>query len=166
MTNSKILGNSAIYGGGILNDDGTLTLSNSIVAKNAASSSSRPDVYEYRGTFTGFNNLIGNGTRQTGLVNGVDGNLVGTSENLDIIRANWGATPTAAGVDAAMEEIAPRRTPGTALGEPDVVYGPAPAGETAEVSFGQSVCFDRTVGFWPRPGMPGCESEMRGWWVR
>ena len=75
VTNSTIAGNSADHGGGIDNDSGTLTINNTIVAKNTSS-----DVYNSSsGTVSGSNNLIGNGTGQTALVNGVSGNIVGTA---------------------------------------------------------------------------------------
>ena|GEM_PF-6507586 len=102
LTNSTISGNFGVDGGGIsstssatltitnctISDNngagicqfnstpsGTLTLYNTIVAKNGYS-----DIIFY-GTIQGSNNLIGNGTRPTAFVNGVDGNIVGTAEN-------------------------------------------------------------------------------------
>ena len=76
--NSTFSGNSAGYGGGIYTR-GTLELNNTVVAENAAYS--RSDIYQSYGTLTGSHNLIGDGTGQTALVHGTDGNLVGTSEN-------------------------------------------------------------------------------------
>ena len=78
LTNSTVWGNLANGSvGGIFTQEGTLTLNNSIVAKNAAAS--RPDLFQYNGTVTGSHNLIGDGTNQSALVDGSDGNLVGTS---------------------------------------------------------------------------------------
>ena len=75
VANSTVSGNSAEYaGGGIF---GTLTVNNSIVAQNEASSG--PDVCQSGGTLVGSHNLVGDGTDQSGLVDGVDGNQVGTS---------------------------------------------------------------------------------------
>ena len=79
VTNSTLSGNSARSGGGIYNS-GTATLNNTVVAANAALST--PDVYLYRysGTISGSNSLVGDGSGQSSLVHGENGNLVGTSE--------------------------------------------------------------------------------------
>ena len=105
ITNSTITGNSAFYGadgfgfdtfagdsiitnctvvdninegiGGIW--QGTLTLNNTIVAKNNSSGLSRDITGS--GTLFGSNNLIGDGTGQNSLFNGVNGNVVGTLAN-------------------------------------------------------------------------------------
>ena len=80
LTNSTLAGNFAGQGGGISIHGGTLKFNNSVIAKNAASSSPDFHTYHYR-TLTASHNLIGDGTDQTAIVDGVDGNLVGTSEN-------------------------------------------------------------------------------------
>jgi hypothetical protein len=76
VTNSTIAGNTTTnnkgMGGGIFNAGGTLQINNTIVAKNSSD-----DIYRYSGTISGNNNLIGNGTGQTTLVNGKNGNIVG-----------------------------------------------------------------------------------------
>ncbi len=77
IVNSTFVLNSASNGGGILKTGGphTVDLANTLVAVNTGSSSN-PDV---QGVIAGSqNNLIGDGTGMTGLVHGVDGNLVGT----------------------------------------------------------------------------------------
>src|SRR5262249_47649459 len=77
VSNSTITGNSASkFGGGISSpSDVGLALNNSIVATNSAPSG--PDLF---GTADpGNNDLIGNGSGLSGLVNGVNGNLVGTA---------------------------------------------------------------------------------------
>ena len=80
VTNSTLSGNTASYGGGISNYYyGSLSVSNSVVANNVAQSG--PDILMDSGSLTGSHNLIGDGAGQSGLVNGVDGNLVGTSES-------------------------------------------------------------------------------------
>ncbi|HEV8065875.1 MAG TPA: right-handed parallel beta-helix repeat-containing protein, partial [Acidimicrobiales bacterium] len=70
VTGSTIWGNSAPYpgGGGIENSGGTVTLTDTIVAGN--------DYGDIVGPVTGTYNLIGTGG-SGGLVNGVNGNLVG-----------------------------------------------------------------------------------------
>ena len=83
ITNSTISGNSASssyyysYGGGIYGASNNLTVNNSIVAHNKASSDA--DLIRNSGAITGSNNLIGTSTGGTSLVNGVKGNIVGTS---------------------------------------------------------------------------------------
>jgi hypothetical protein len=64
---------AANTGGGIY---GTLTSNNTIVAGNTAQTSA-----DIAGTLAGAYNLIGDGTGQTALVNGIDGNIVGTTTN-------------------------------------------------------------------------------------
>ena len=81
LTNVTISGNAASYGGGLYlyQYSGSLTLKNTIVARNAAGTA--PDLYRSAGggTVAGANSLIGDGTGQASLVNGVGGNLVGTA---------------------------------------------------------------------------------------
>ena len=78
VTNSTLSGNSAsINGGGIWNNASSATLNNTIVAGNVALT--KPDI---SGEFAGIHNLIGDGSGQTSLVNGENGNIVGTLENL------------------------------------------------------------------------------------
>ena len=78
LTNVTIGGNSASSrGGGLYLSSATSTLKNTIVARNTASTG--PDLYRSSGTLSGANNLIRDGTGQTALVNGVSGNLVGTT---------------------------------------------------------------------------------------
>ena len=80
LTNVTITGNAAHpsggYGGGLYMYSGTQALKNTIVARNGARTA--PDLYRSGATLSGANNLIGDGTGQTSLVNGVSGNLVGT----------------------------------------------------------------------------------------
>lgn len=82
VINSTFSDNSAEkYGGGIYNDTNSsskTTLNNTIVAGNSAYTS-WPDVKIDSGTLTGAHSLIGDGTGQTILINGVDGNQVGTA---------------------------------------------------------------------------------------
>jgi len=73
-----ISGNTAYSGGGVDLHYGTCTLRNTIVGRNSARNSG-PDVYWYTGRLSGFNNLIGDGSGQHSLVNGSNGNVVGTS---------------------------------------------------------------------------------------
>ena len=78
LTNVTISGNTAYSGGGVDLHYGTCTLRNTIVGRNSARNSG-PDVYWYTGRLSGFNNLIGDGSGQHSLVNGSNGNVVGTS---------------------------------------------------------------------------------------
>jgi len=78
IINSTITENTATTtGGGIYNNSGTLTLYNTIVA----SQKSGHDIYRYGGTVQGSNNLIGDGTGQTSLEHGKNGNIVGMEES-------------------------------------------------------------------------------------
>ena len=82
ITNSTLSGNAAgKEGGGVYSTgiEATCTLANSILAKNTAFSGG--DIHQSSGTLTGSHNLIGNGSRQTALAHGIDGNLVGTFAN-------------------------------------------------------------------------------------
>jgi hypothetical protein len=78
LTNCTLSGNSAKYGGGIDVTPGSVTLNNTVVAGNT--SSSGPDVNGAVASGSGFN-LIGDGTKMTGISNGVNGNQVGTSKS-------------------------------------------------------------------------------------
>jgi predicted outer membrane repeat protein len=76
LTQSTIAGN---FGGGIGLESGTVTIYNSIVAKNQSLD------FVSGGNFSGLSgqyNLIGNGTGQNELKNGVNGNIVGASASL------------------------------------------------------------------------------------
>ncbi len=124
VTNSTIADNSAGNGGGIYNDEGTLTVCNSTIAENSAgyiggglsgegittldntlialnttSAGTPDDIYIYGGvSSTSAYNLIGIGG-SGGLVNGVNGNLVGIANpGLDPngLQNNGGPTQTIA----------------------------------------------------------------------
>ena len=104
ITNSTIVNNSVTdCGGGICNMDdnytapaATITLNNSVVAGNDVGNK---DDIKNVGILTGSHNLIGNGKNQSALVDGVDGNLVGTDSSpidplLGILQDNGGPTWT------------------------------------------------------------------------
>ncbi len=74
VSDSTLANNSAFSGGGIFNYQGTVTLLSSIVAANTASFG--PDV---SGSVSGSDNLIGDGSRMSGISNGTNGNQVGSS---------------------------------------------------------------------------------------
>ncbi|HYF76054.1 MAG TPA: MBG domain-containing protein, partial [Symbiobacteriaceae bacterium] len=89
VTNATITGNTAAEGAGIWTNG--VTLHNSLVAGNTASVS----LGEVRGTATGNNNLIGTGGHSSGLVNGVNGNLVGVADpKLGTLQDNGGRVKT------------------------------------------------------------------------
>ena len=88
VTNSTLSGNSANVSYGGIRFYGNATLNNTIVAGNAAPTGW--DIYCSGGTLTGSHNLIGDGSGQTALVNGVDGNLVGTASSpIDPALSDW-----------------------------------------------------------------------------
>jgi predicted outer membrane repeat protein len=81
LSNSIVTGNSATFssggaGGGILNDSYPLTLTNSIVAGNSAGFG--PDLNGQVDSGSSYN-LIGDGSRLTGIRAGVNHNQIGTS---------------------------------------------------------------------------------------
>ena len=81
MTNSTLVGNRASRSGGGLYVYGVsadASLANTIVAKNRAGTAA-PDIRHASGILGGSNNLIGDGSGQTALVDGTDGNIVGTA---------------------------------------------------------------------------------------
>jgi hypothetical protein len=96
---STIADNSAAprTGGGIAVSAGTVSLNNTIIAGNTAGGS-----MDVLGTITSAgSDLVGDGTGSAGLVNGVNGNQVGTSAapmnpHLGVLQNNGGLTPTMA----------------------------------------------------------------------
>ena len=90
VTNSTLSRNSATVGGGICIDTsaGAATLNNTIVANNVALS--LPDINDFTGILSGSHNLIGNGLGQSALVDGEDGNQIGTSASpIDPLLSDW-----------------------------------------------------------------------------
>ncbi len=97
LTNCTLSNNSASQGGGIFTT-GTLNLTNTIVAGNTAVSSG-PDIFG--AVATADHNLIGDATGSSGITNGVNGNIAGTSANpidplLGPLQNNGGPTQTMA----------------------------------------------------------------------
>jgi hypothetical protein len=98
LTNCTISGNTAGYGGGIfVSPRGILNLTNTIVAQNSGAD---PDIYG--AVATADHNLVGDATGSTGIVNGVNGNIVGgnghpvINANLGPLQNNGGPTQTMA----------------------------------------------------------------------
>jgi parallel beta-helix repeat protein len=87
LTNCTVSGNSASLGGGLRNRGGITTLINTIVAGNTSALSGR--ALDISGSVTGTHNLIGTGGAG-GLVNGVNGNLVGIANALLAPLGNYG----------------------------------------------------------------------------
>jgi hypothetical protein len=100
LTNCTLGGNLAGIGGGIdvVKSLGILNLTNTIVAGNTAGTG--PDVYG--AVATADHNLVGNATGSTGIVNGVNGNIVGgngrpvINAELGPLQNNGGPTQTMA----------------------------------------------------------------------
>jgi parallel beta-helix repeat protein len=92
LTNCTVSGNTAAHGGGLYAYNnrysvfGPLSLTNTIVAGNTNTSSSASDI---SGSVGGTNNLIGTGG-SGGLVNGVNGNIVGVANVLLAPLGNYG----------------------------------------------------------------------------
>ena len=90
MTNCTLTAND---GGGLHCRDGasTVVLNNSIVALHADF-----DIVDEAGALSGSHSLIGNGCGQSSLLNGVNGNLVGTSlypvDPMFVSSAYWNGT--------------------------------------------------------------------------
>jgi hypothetical protein len=96
VQNSTVVGNNvSVYGGGIFNHGGTLNLANTIIAGNSAAHD--PDIGG--AVISQGHNLVGNGTGSTGLMNGVNGDQVGTAASpinplLGPLQNNGGPTNT------------------------------------------------------------------------
>jgi hypothetical protein len=89
-------------GGGIaVNSGGILNLTNTIVAGNTGQS--YPDIYG--AVATADHNLIGNATGSTGIVNGVNGNIVGGNGN-PVINADLGPLQNNGGTTQTMALLA------------------------------------------------------------
>jgi predicted outer membrane repeat protein len=101
LTNVTITANRANnFGGGLYVDSGTPVLHNTLIAGNfnGATGTIRDDVYGALNS-AGDYNLIGDGTRMTGLQSGVNGNLVGSAAapidpRLGPLQDNGGPTKT------------------------------------------------------------------------
>jgi hypothetical protein len=126
FTNSTFSGNHGLTGGAIYNQNGSLTLLNCTVSGNSAGSTgkggglsldfgstvtlrntlvagnSAPTAPDIAGAVANADhNLVGDGTGSTGLTNGANGNLVGTTAQpinpkLGLLLNNGGQTPTMA----------------------------------------------------------------------
>jgi hypothetical protein len=75
---ATISDNSASFGGGGVDNLGTLGLMDAIVADNQVSSGTGPDISGQVQTASAYN-LIGNGAGMFGILNGVNHNYVGTN---------------------------------------------------------------------------------------
>jgi hypothetical protein len=118
ITNSTLSENSAAFGGAIYSfgSSSTATLRNAIVAGNEASSG--PDIYDGSGLLSGSHNLIGDGSGQSALVDGVDGNQIGTAVSpLDPRLRDWtrfenglwgyGLRPDSPAINAGRNDLLP-----------------------------------------------------------
>jgi hypothetical protein len=98
VSGCTVSGNSASYGGGGILDWGTLNLTNTIVAGNTAGTG--PDIDG--AVATADHNLVGDATGASGIVNGVNGNIVGgnghpvINADLGPLQNNGGPTETMA----------------------------------------------------------------------
>ena len=124
VTGSTIAGNSAgIYGGGIYNDSGTLTVTNTIVSLNNAESGN--NIYSHASTMLGSNNIIG---LDPGFVIAPifeDGKLINAGE------LDFSLTPESAAIDRGTNEVVEYET--------DLAGNPRISGawrETATVDIG------------------------------
>jgi hypothetical protein len=117
-TNSSIAGNASTgggIGGGIYaSGSSPVHLTNTIIATNTAGAG--PDIYG--SVATAKHNLVGNGSGSSGIVHGVNNNLVGTSSNpidpkIGALQHNGGSTPT-----FAIQNVSPAKDSGTNDGIP------------------------------------------------
>ena len=174
LVNSTVTGNSLLSaegaGGGIHHRVSCdFVLRNSIVADNF--SESHPDI---RGSVDGSNNLIGDGSGQSHLSDGIDGNRIGTAESpLDPMLAvvsefdngQWGYYPlpgspvidagsNAAAVDAegarlTIDQSGAPRIGGATVDIGAVEFAPPPGGTTYLVtSLDRTIAADGTLTFW------------------
>jgi hypothetical protein len=103
VSNSTISGNSADSGAGISNYefDSQVTVTSSIVAGNSGNQDLYNEQPDFSSFISGGSNLIGNGEGETAFINGVNGDIVGTSANpisplLGSLQNNGGFTETMA----------------------------------------------------------------------
>jgi hypothetical protein len=103
VNNTTISGNSADSGAGISNyeSESRVTVTSSIVAGNSDNQDLYNDAPGFGIYISGGNNLIGNGEGETGFINGVNGDIVGTSTQpinalLGSLADNGGFTQTMA----------------------------------------------------------------------
>ncbi len=89
LTDCTVAGNAADLGGGIESIGGNVTLANTIVADDASGG-------DVDGAVSGSHNLIGDAASSGGLLNGIDGNIVGVAPNLGVLAYNGGPTQTMA----------------------------------------------------------------------
>lgn len=98
LVNSTVTGNRADSNGDGFGDGGGIYLwaspNNSIIAGNFRGTGSVPSDLTHTTTPGGFNNLIGDAASSGGLVNGVDGNIVGADPMLAPLADNGGSTKT------------------------------------------------------------------------
>ena len=115
VANSTIVANAADQGGGIghyaWSGLSATTLYNTIVANNVAATGT--DFFAPYGSVSGSHNLIGDGSDQAGLVDGEDGNLIGTcSDPVDPVFVRvpsdggdgWGDDPLTTDVDESAND--------------------------------------------------------------
>lgn len=91
LTNDTIVGNSAVSGaGGIFFSSGPIVLNNTIVVGNTVGGQTSVDI---SGTVSGSNDLVGSGG-SGGLVDGVNGNVIGADPKLGVPGNYGGPTET------------------------------------------------------------------------
>lgn len=131
LVNCTVAFNQASTAGGIEVAGGTVSLTNTIVAGNTAATA--PDI---KGTVTtAFNNLIGDSSGSSGLANGVNGNLVGSTASpinplLGPLQFNGGPTGT-----LALLAGSPAIDAGTSAGAPSTDQRglPRPSGSGVDI---------------------------------
>jgi hypothetical protein len=103
LTNCTLSGNSHYYGGGggiLVNNYAILNLTNTIVAGNTRYGGLYgwlpSDIYIFGAVGTADHNLVGDGWGSSGIVNGVNGNIVGVDAHLGPLQNNGGPTQTMA----------------------------------------------------------------------
>ena len=130
VASSTIFGNTASSSGGGINSTGTTELYNTIVAKNSN------EIYlrSTGTTLAGSNNFIGDGSGQTSLINGVDGNIVGTSESpIDPMFAEWSEDAITLRIPLPGSPVLNKGNNAYAVGETDILGNPRISGGSIDI---------------------------------
>jgi hypothetical protein len=135
ITNSTLTGNGNI---GISISNSNVQLYNTLIAQNALDIKT-DSTY---GSLSGSNNLIGNGSSQTSLTNGVDGNIIGTAANpVDPFLGEWSEDSGTFGAPLAGSPVINAGSNSYVSGNTDVFGNTRTQGGTVDIGAVEGVQF-------------------------